>query len=150
MTATCLCGGVRIEIGGKLGPVVYCHCTRCQKANGTAFAANADVHAKYWTVAQGADLVREFESSPGVVRAFCGTCGSPLYSRRTGNPDVFRVRLGILDADPDRRALAHFWVGSKARWFDIADALPQFALGTDEHAQEIMDMTTAAMAKKPS
>ncbi len=42
MTATCLCGGVRIQIAGKLGPVVYCHCTRCQKANGTAFAANAD------------------------------------------------------------------------------------------------------------
>ncbi|TMA79831.1 MAG: hypothetical protein E6J72_10050 [Deltaproteobacteria bacterium] len=43
LDAQCLCGGVRIEISGRLGPLVYCHCTRCQKASGTAFGANANV-----------------------------------------------------------------------------------------------------------
>ena len=148
MTGTCLCGGVRIEISGKVGPVVYCHCTRCQKAGGTAFGANADVRRKYWTMVAGAALVREYESSPGVFRAFCGGCGSPIYSRRAANPDVFRVRLGILDDDPERRPLAHFWVGNKAPWYEIADGLPRFTFGTDEHAAEIMDMTSAAVARR--
>jgi hypothetical protein len=137
MTASCLCGGVRIEISGKVGPLVYCHCTRCQKASGTAFGANADVRAQYWRLAAGDELIREFESSPGVWRAFCQRCGSPLYSRRTAAPDTFRVRLGILDGDPGRRALAHFWVGSKAAWHEIAGDLPRFARGPAEHADEL-------------
>ena len=136
MTAECLCGGVRIEISGKVGPVVYCHCSRCRKASGTAFGANADVRRRYWTLTSGEDLLREFESSPGVFRAFCGRCGSPIYSRGVANPDTVRVRLGILDEDPDRRSLAHVWVGSKAPWFEITDDLPQFEFGTVEHAAE--------------
>lgn len=137
MTARCLCGGVQIEISGRLGPVVYCHCSRCRKASGTAFGANADVRRKYWHLASGDDLIREFESSPGVWRAFCGHCGSPVYSRRSAAPDVLRVRLGLLDGDPERRTLAHFWVGSKASWYEICDALPQFARGPAEHEDEI-------------
>ncbi len=127
MNADCLCGGVRIEISGRIGPVVYCHCSNCRKASGTAFGANADVRRKYWRLAAGAELVREFESSPGVFRAFCQRCGSPLYSRRPGAPDVFRLRLGILNDDPERRSLAHCFVASKAPWFAITDDLPQFA-----------------------
>jgi hypothetical protein len=137
MTANCLCGGVRIEISGKLGPVVYCHCSRCRKASGTAFAANADVRRKYWKFVSGEDIIRELESSPGVFRAFCSCCGSPIYSRRSATPDVLRLRLGILNEDPERRSLAHFHVGSKAAWFEIADDLPQFAEGVAEHEREL-------------
>ena len=137
MTGECLCTGVQIEISGKLGPVVYCHCSRCQKASGTAFAANADVREKYWRLISGSDLIREFESSSGVWRAFCGRCGSPIYSRRTEAPGVFRVRLGLLDSDPERRPIAHFWVASRAPWYAITDDLPQFARGPAEHEHEL-------------
>jgi len=137
MSGDCLCGGVRIEISGKLGAVVYCHCSRCRKAQGTAFGANADVRRKYWRFLSGAHLIREFESSPGNFRAFCSRCGSPIYSRRPDAPDVLRVRLGILNDDPERRSLAHFHVGSKAPWFEIADDLPQFREGPAEHEQEL-------------
>lgn len=137
MTADCLCGGVRIEITGKLGALVYCHCSRCRKAQGTAFGANADVRRTYWRWLGGEDLIREFESSPGVFRAFCSRCGSSIYSRRPDAPDVLRIRLGILNDDPERRSLAHFHVASKAPWYEIADGLPQFAQGPADHADEI-------------
>ena len=137
LAASCLCGGVRIEVSGQVGPVVYCHCSRCQKASGTAFAANADVRAPYWKIVAGSDLIREFASSPGVWRAFCSTCGSPLYSRRDANPDMHRIRLGIVDGDPRRRPIAHFWVESQAPWYTIADGLPAFARGPADHEEEI-------------
>ena len=137
LNADCLCGGIRIEVSGRIGPLVYCHCSRCRKASGTAFGANADVRRKYWTIVAGEDLIREFESSPGVFRAFCSRCGSPIYSRRPDAPDVYRLRLGLLNDDPGRRSLAHFWVGSKATWFEITDALPQFAAGPAEHEEEL-------------
>jgi hypothetical protein len=143
MNAECLCRGIRIDVSGKIGPVVYCHCSRCRKASGTAFGANADVRRKYLKLLAGEDLIREYESSPGVFRAFCGRCGSPIYSRRPDAPDVLRLRLGMLDDDPGRRSLAHFWVGSKAAWFDIADDLPQFAEGPVEHAEELAAMLKA-------
>ena len=126
----CLCGGVRFRITGKLGPAVYCHCKQCQRASGSAFAANAPARMIYFELTSGDDLVSEYESSPGKYRAFCGRCGSPLYSRRNSEPELRRIRLGTLDSDPERRPLAHMWVTSKAPWHSIEDSLPQYAEGT--------------------
>jgi hypothetical protein len=125
----CLCGGVRFTITGKLGPAGYCHCKQCQRASGSAFAANAPVRTRYFAIVAGAELVREYESSPGKYRAFCGRCGSPVYSRRDDEPEIRRIRLGTLDGDPGRRPLGHVWVTSKAPWYTIHDALPQHPQG---------------------
>lgn len=122
----CLCGGVRFRVTGKLGPAGFCHCKQCQRASGSAFAANAPVRTKYLEITAGSDLVNEYESSLNKFRAFCSRCGSPLYSRRDTEPEIRRVRLGTLDSDPERRPLAHVWVGSKAPWYAIEDSLPQF------------------------
>jgi predicted N-acetyltransferase YhbS len=126
ITGRCLCAAVRFEITGRLGPAIYCHCSQCRRASGSAFAANASVRARYLRFASGRDAIREFESTPGKFRAFCSRCGSPVYSRLASDPETFRIRLGTLDGDPGRRPLSHFWVGSKAAWHAITDALPQF------------------------
>lgn len=136
LTARCLCGGVEIEITGELGPLVYCHCTRCQRASGSAFSANCNVRKRYWVWRSGEDLVREFDSSPGVWRAFCSRCGSPVYSRWAADPDVLRLRLGLLDDDPGRRPLAHFNTAWKAPWYEILDDLPRHAEGPARDGDE--------------
>jgi len=128
----CLCGGVRFRISGKLGPAGYCHCRECRRASGSAFAANAPVRTAYFALSAGTELVSEYESSPGKFRAFCTRCGSPLYSRRDSEPELRRIRLGTLDADPERRPLAHVWVSEKAPWYEITDALPQLPKGLPE------------------
>ena len=130
LTGSCLCRAVRFELHGKPGPLAYCHCSMCQRANGSAFGANVPVRSKYLKWVSGRDTIAEYESSPGKLRAFCSGCGSPLYSRRVVEPDEFRIRLGVLDGDPGRRALGHFWVSSKASWFDITDELPQYPEGS--------------------
>jgi hypothetical protein len=132
LTGTCLCGRVRYEIDGRLGPMGHCHCITCRKAQGGAFVTNAPVRAKYFTLRSGADQVAEFESSPGKWRCFCRTCGSPLWSRRATEPDTIRIRVGLLDGDPERRPLAHVWVNEKAPWYEIHDDLPRYARGLDE------------------
>lgn len=128
----CLCGGVRFAIDGRLGPAAFCHCSQCRRASGSAFAANAAVRTRYFALRSGAELVREYESSPGKHRAFCTRCGSPLYSRRDDDPEMRRIRLGTLDGDPERRPFAHFWVSAKAPWFEITDSLPQHPEGSVE------------------
>ena len=126
ITGRCLCAAVRFEIDGRLGPAIYCHCSQCRRASGSAFATNASVRARYLRFTSGRDVIREYESTPGKFRAFCSRCGSPVYSRLASDPESFRIRLGTLDGDPGRRPLWHFWVGSKAVWHAITDALPQY------------------------
>ena len=126
LTGRCLCGNVRYRIRGRLGAIGYCHCGQCRRATGTAFASNANVARANIEFLAGLDGVTEYESSPDKFRAFCSRCGSPVYSRTTADPDHLRIRLGLLDQDPGRRALAHVWVSSKAPWFEITDELPQF------------------------
>jgi hypothetical protein len=125
----CLCGGIRYRVSGKLGPAGYCHCKQCQRASGSAFAANAPVRRKYFELLSGRELVSEYESSPGRFRCFCGRCGSPVWKYLASEPDVLRLRLGGIDGDPERRPLVHVWVASKAPWHAITDSLPQYPEG---------------------
>jgi hypothetical protein len=122
----CLCGDVRYEVRGEIGPIVLCHCSECRRAQGSAFASNAEVRTDDFVVVSGADGIREYESSPGKQRAFCGRCGSPLYSRRLDRPAVRRLRIGTLETPLASRPIAHIFATSKAEWFEIADDLPRY------------------------
>jgi hypothetical protein len=123
LTGQCLCGNIRFEINGRLGPAVYCHCSMCRRATGTAFATNASVRAREFRIVAGAELLSEYESSPSNIRAFCSRCGSPLYCRWF---DLIRIRLGTLNDDPGERPIAHVWVSSKAPWHEVIDSLERF------------------------
>ena len=122
----CLCGGVRFtysgELGGSLGLVTVCHCVHCRKITGYA-AGVVPLRAPGFTITEGRDLIREYESSPGKMRAFCGHCGSPVYSRRESRPDALRLRLGLLDNPPaDLKVQAHIFTHDLPAWAEPDDA----------------------------
>jgi len=129
LTGKCLCEGVRFELHGPLAPLGFCHCKQCQRASGSAFAANSSVAKSDFRVVAGQELVREYESSPGRFRAFCSRCGSPVYKRVSDQPDSVRVRLGLVDGDPQLRPRVHVWASAKAPWYEITDGLPQLPEG---------------------
>lgn len=122
----CLCGAVSYEISGDLGPLRLCHCSRCRKAGGSAFGAVLIIPAKNFRLLTGAEAVKSYESSPGVHRDFCGTCGSPLFARREAEPEVLRLRAGGLSTPVAGGIAAHIFTGSKAEWFEILDDAPQY------------------------
>ena len=123
---SCLCGRVRYELAGELGEFGYCHCTSCRKASGSAHAANAPIDRDKFSLIAGEDVLREFESSPGKLRAFCSCCGSPIYAYLTKSANVLRIRLGSLDTPFTKQPRAHTWVSDKAPWEPIAGDVPQF------------------------
>ncbi len=43
-----------------------------------------------------------------------------------GGQKLSWVSLGTITGDPELRPEAHIFVGSKARWYEITDDLPQF------------------------
>ena len=126
LNGRCLCGGVRFEINGRLGPIIYCHCSMCRHANGSSFATNASVRTEEFRIVAGRELIKEYESSPGNLRAFCSRCGSPIYGTVAEMPSIRRVRLGTLDSVDGAKSIAHIWTGSKSDWFEITDNLQQF------------------------
>ncbi len=123
---SCLCGSVRFEVRGPIGPVVYCHCSMCRRASGSAFAVNASVQASDFRVLAGEDAISEYRSSPDYVRAFCSRCGSPIYGRPLSFPSLRRVRLGTLEGGREPTPCAAVWTRSATPWYRDSGALEQF------------------------
>jgi hypothetical protein len=81
-----------------------------------------------FTWERGRDSVRSY-SPPDAKRfaaAFCVRCGGGAPVERENVPFVL-VPAALFDADPGARPQAHIHVASKAPWYSIHDALPQFA-----------------------
>ena len=127
LKGSCLCGGIRYEIDGDLSPAMFCHCSKCRKSNGSAFALNAPIKSSDFKLLSGEHLLRSYASSEDAKRFFCETCGSPIYSKRMSMPEILRLRVGTLDDDIAIEKVSHIFVASKAAWDDIHDDLPQFA-----------------------
>lgn len=126
LTGQCLCGDIRFEYPGPLGPIALCHCSQCRRAHGSAFSASAPVQAVRFRYLCGETLIREYESRPGKYRAFCSQCGSQLYSRVDAIPGILRLRVGIINEPLNRAPASHVYVGSKSEWFEITDTIPQY------------------------
>lgn len=123
---SCLCQKIRYRLTQEPGEFGYCHCASCRKASGSCHAANAPVKREHFHLLEGAALLREFESSPGMFRAFCSNCGSPIYAFRAERPKLLGIRLGSLDTPFFKLAKEHRYVAEKAPWEVITDQLPQY------------------------
>ena len=135
-TGSCLCGSIRYRTTSELSDFGYCHCRRCQKASGAGHGANAGVARDHLALQYPEQLLREYESSPGKIRAFCSRCGSPLLAYLEHTPDLVRIQLGTLDTAFEKQARAHTFVSEKAAWEHIADGLPQFDTWADRDVLE--------------
>lgn len=123
---SCLCQRIQYELTTDPGDFGFCHCVSCRKASGPSHAANAPIERASFRLVCGADVLREFESSPGMFRAFCTNCGSPIYAYRAEKPDYLGIRLGTLDTPFYKQPMGHKYVAEKAPWAPISDGLPQF------------------------
>lgn len=123
---SCLCGQVKIEISGSIDSIIHCHCSKCRKSSGTAFATNGFVNVNEFKIVEGKDKLGAYMTSVGKYRHFCSVCASPVYSSNDTVPDKIRLRLGILDSNIDERPISHNFVTSKANWEDLDSSLPRY------------------------
>ena len=111
LTASCLCGDVRVIASGEPYRVGICHCMDCRKHHGALFFAAAIFPA---------DAVRiEGETRDWKGRHFCPRCGSSLFARYG---DELELHLGALDAPDQFRPTYECWTVRRESW------LPDFAL----------------------
>ena len=120
-----MCGKVSYELRGSPKVVYYCHCGKCRKQSGSAFATNVVVAAQDLAFTAGEDAIASWVSSPGKRRYFCSGCGSPLYSHGERTKHIVSVRCGTLDSALPISPSVHAFVAHKAAWDEIRDDLPQ-------------------------
>lgn len=123
---SCLCGKIKFTLSDEISDIIYCHCSQCRKAQGSAFATNANVKEKSFNFVSGENNLTAFKYSNEQTKYFCKTCGSPVMSKNSGSPDTVRIRLGTIESDITERPEAHIFVSSKANWENISDNLPQY------------------------
>ena len=126
VTGGCMCGAVRYETSGEPFSVIHCHCHSCRKHNGGPVVTLAGFTAGQVSFS-GADR-KIYESSPGVGRAFCGNCGTPLTWERDGGElgPIVEFHISTFD-DPDILVPSgHAFDPERISWFDIADNLPRY------------------------
>ena len=121
---SCLCGSVQYELDGQFEVMSHCHCSMCRKHHGAAFATFVTVPLHGFRWISGEDVLSTYQSSAYGKRTFCSKCGSvmPVVEPDTG---VVFCPAGNLDGQLGIQPQSHGFVGSKASWHPIADALPQ-------------------------
>jgi hypothetical protein len=127
-TGGCACGAIRYEISAE--PMVQndCQCRDCQRKSGTG-------HGSYLTFPDRRNVKLEGEATHWDIvgdsgnvktRAFCPTCGSPVYLTFVAMPDLFTVHAASLD-DPSRYKPQMVTYGVRGyAWDHIDPALPKF------------------------
>jgi len=74
----------------------------------------------------GESSLSSFHVTPNGTRHFCRVCGSHVYSTDLRLPKIAGVPAGVIEDDLSTLPQAHYFVGHKAEWHTIGDALPQF------------------------
>lgn len=127
---SCLCGEVGWTLEGPATLARNCHCSRCRLARSAAHASNLMAPFDALRVTRGADAIASYKipDAQFFTQTFCRTCGgkTPRHDAARG---IAVAPLACFDDDPGIRPEMHIFVGSKAPWFEITDALPQHAEG---------------------
>jgi hypothetical protein len=93
----CHCGAVTFEANVDTGEVVICHCLDCQTMSGAPFRVHAPASIDSFVLHGEPTRYSKIGSSGAeIVTAFCGACGSSLFSHRRENPRFIALRLGAL------------------------------------------------------
>jgi len=98
--AACSCGQLRLVAEGEPVRISMCHCLACQRRTGSVFGAQARFPADRVHIdGRSTEYVRIADHGEARTFNFCPECGSTVYYRLAGVPDLVAVPLGAF-ADP--------------------------------------------------
>ncbi|MFN3511453.1 MAG: GFA family protein [Phenylobacterium sp.] len=123
----CLCGKVRYTCEGEPLMGGHCHCVDCRKSSGSGHCSHLVVPADSVKIEGAvATYVSPADSGNLVSRAFCPTCGAPVYSTNAAMPGQIFLRASSLD-DPEVFTPTMVVYASRApSWDRIEGGLPTF------------------------
>ena len=127
----CACGHVRYRMESRPLIVHCCHCSFCQRQNGSAFAVNALVEADRVRVLHGEVVDIEVMSPSGAGQriARCPKCQVAVWSNylvfHRGLGELIRfIRVGTLDEPARLPPDVHIYTSTKQPWVTLPQGVP--------------------------
>jgi|SRR5262245_51876507 len=126
-TGGCACGAIRYECTGEPLFSLNCHCRDCQRETGSAFAPVLGVAKTAFTITHGSPRYFALTADSGQTtrRAFCASCGSPLFGLPGSAPDLVTLRVGSVDDPSEFRPSQDIYTVSAQPWNYMNPALPK-------------------------
>jgi hypothetical protein len=121
----CHCRKIAYEAIVDPGSAAICHCSDCQNFSGSPYRASVAAKADDFRVLRGAPkiYVKTAQSGTKRAQAFCGDCGSPIYSAASENPTQFNLRLGGLKQRSQLKPTKQIWCSSALDWAQDVTAI---------------------------
>ena len=122
----CHCGAISYEAEVDPGKASLCHCDDCQSFSGSPFRASVPAKAGDFKLLKGEPkiYIKIAESGRPRAQAFCGNCGSAIYSAAPENTPFYMLRLGAVKQRAQIPALKQIWCDSALPWAQDITALP--------------------------
>lgn len=123
----CLCGAVRYTCDGETMMAGHCHCEDCRRTSGSGHSSHLAVHEDSVTLAGSVTAyVRPADSGNPVTRAFCPTCGAPVFSKNPAMPGMLFLRASSLDDLEVFQPQMHVFTMRAASWDGFSKGVPTF------------------------
>jgi hypothetical protein len=114
----CACGAVRFRIKAPIFGMAACYCRECQHSTGGGPNYVVLAPREALELTRGQPRVRHVQAESGadIGRAFCETCGSPLWSVTTDGTPFLPVRAGALDDPSDLTVTSEVFTEAAQPW----------------------------------
>ena len=122
----CHCGSISYEAEVDPARVTACHCTDCQMMTGSGFRVSVPAPRESLKLAgEPKTYVKIADSGNRRVQAFCGSCGSPVYSSAEVDPRQYNLRVGCLDERASLPPQRQIWCRSSMPWSMDLEGVPK-------------------------
>ena len=126
-TGGCAGGASPYKVSAEPAGMVDFQCRQCQRDSGTGHQSHLTfVGAPVEVSGQASRWETVGDGGTRKSRAFCPTCGSPVYLTFPDMPQIFIPTAASLD-DPDRyRPQIATWISAGYAWDHLDPAIPKF------------------------
>jgi hypothetical protein len=121
--ASCLCGGIKVKIKGKLRYVSNCHCSQCMKTHGN-FAAYTSCEEKNLSF-RNKNTLKWFKSSKIAKRGFCIRCGASVFFKRL-NTNRISIAAGMFSTPTKLKTQHNIFTKDKMDFYKLDKKLPKY------------------------
>ena len=121
--ASCLCGGVKIKIKGKLRHVINCHCSQCMKTHGNYAAYTACSEDNIIFIKKR--TLKWYKSSNIAKRGFCSTCGASMFYKLLKSNNI-SIAAGLFHNPTKLKTHSNIFTKDKLDYYKLDRSLPNF------------------------
>lgn len=128
-TGHCFCGAVTFAYTGPQTWACYCHCADCRRncAAPVATFLGTPLDGFQWT----GQTPKQYNSSKGVTRHFCDTCGTPMAFQADHYYGEIHLYAATLTDPTAFEPKFHVHYDSRLPWLHMEDDLRKYGGSAD-------------------